>query len=318
VIDSIYWVITLNCNDYCSHCYNASRPGERSLSEAEAQTIVSHLPRESPSRVVLSGGEPLTQRQLLFTTLDSLHARYGDATQYMLQTNGDRLTPALLDEILEHHVTRIDIASIDRYHRQQGSHRQKLEDLFRSRGMSGDETRPLVEAGALTKAVPSYGFWGANEDFWIGGNWPRGRAIGNKMWFKNPGHNFCAILSGAIGFLGGKDVPQEVAIQLAELYPCCPSTAVPLADLRVDTVDDALARVMDHPMWRALNDGDPWAMGGHLGISREAANARVQALGSVCLWCDEFFGKHYEGPRPARATTFVHPDPEAVARGEAI
>lgn len=314
MIDSIYWVITHHCNDTCAHCYNDSRPGAPSLELEDIPAVVGHFPETPPGRVILSGGEPLTRMDLLLAALDALHARYGDRTQYMVQTNGDLLTPEKLDLLLSHHVTRIDVASMDRFHRRRGERREELEAMFRSRGLSDDATAPLVTAGALTKPAPSYGFWGANEDFWIGGNWPRGRAIPNRVWLRDPGHNFCALLSGAIGFLGGKEgTPQELAIQLAELYPCCPSTVVPLADLKHESLDGALERVQDDPMWRALHDGDPWRMGESAGISPEAADERVRALGSVCLWCDEFFRQHYRGPRPRRDSRFV---PEA-ADGEA-
>lgn len=317
MIDSIYWVITHNCNDQCAHCYNDSRPGGVSLTLEDALRVVAHLPTEAPGRVILSGGEPLTTRELLFAILDALHGRYGDRTQYMLQTNGDLLTPERLDEVLYHHVTRIDIASIDRYHRRKGERRSELEAMFRSRGMSGEDTGALVDPENLIKPRPSYGFWGANEDFWIGGNWPRGRAVENRIWLRDPSHNFCAIVSGAIGFLGGKEgVPQEISIQLAELYPCCPSTVVPLADLREESVESALDRARALPVWRALNDGDPWGMGEAQGISRETADERIRTLGSVCLWCDEFFQKHYHGPRPPRQSTFVSLDPEGVSRAE--
>ena len=305
-IESVYWVITHNCNDTCAHCYNASRPGGASLSQEDAIRIVGHLPSDPPARVILSGGEPLTERRLLLRTLDALNDRYAAGTQFMVQTNGDLLTPERLDELLAHHVTRIDIASIDRYHRHQGARREALEALFLSRGLTGESPDALVAKGALTKHEPSFGFWGANENFWIGGNWPRGRAVTNRNWLRDPEHNFCAIVSGAIGFLGGvSGVPQEIAIQLSELYPCCPSTAFPIADLREESVDDALDRIRNHPAWRALDRGQPRELGSEAGIATEHADARIQALGNVCLWCDEYFRKHYQGPRVRRETQFV-------------
>ena len=310
MIDSIYWVITHSCNDTCAHCYNASQPGGDSLTLDDARRVVAHLPDDPPARVILSGGEPLTRRALLFGTLDALWERYGSRTQLMLQTNGDLLDGAVLDDILAHHVTRIDIASIDRFHRLQGARRAALTELFCGRDMAEDDGGALVGADRLLTPHLSFGFWGADENSWIGGNWPRGRAMETGVWLKDPSHNFCALVSGARGFLGGLDgVPQEVAIQLAELYPCCPSTVVPLADLREESLEAALTRAASQPVWQALHRGDPWAMGEAQGIDRAAAETRVQALGSVCLWCDEFFTHHYDGLRPARTSRFVMPAP---------
>ena len=42
-------------------------------------------------------------------------------------------------------------------------------------------------------------------------------------------------------------------------------------------------------VWEALNAGDPEAMGVEAGFDREHAARRIRELGSVCLWCDEFF-----------------------------
>lgn len=300
VLDSIYWVITHNCNDRCDHCYNGSAPKGVSLTEAEASQVVANFPSpdDPPKRIIISGGEPLVVRGLLYHVLDALHDRYGDATQYMLQTNGDLLKGEILDELIERHVTRIDIASIDRFHREKGARAAALRELMESRGMVFDNEGALVSEDRLTKPALSFSMWGSNEDFWIGGNWPRGRAISTSVWLSDPDHNFCAITSGAKGFAGTDNDgvhPQELAIQLYNLYPCCPGTKAPLADLRNESLTGAVKRVTDHPMWAALNRGEPWKMGEYKGISESEARRRTAELGSVCLWCDEFFAKHYEG-----------------------
>ena len=47
-----------------------------------------------------------------------------------------------------------------------------------------------------------------------------------------------------------------------------------------------------HPVFRALNEGRPEAMGEYLGISEETGFQRTRELGNHCLWCDEFFAVH--------------------------
>ncbi len=315
-IESIYWVITHNCNDSCDHCYNHSGPGERSITREEAEAVVAHFPDEPPLRVILSGGEPLTVRRLTLHCLDLLRAKYGERTQLMVQTNGDLLNPRVLQELLDHGATRIDIASMDRYHQHQGARRDTIEAMFQAAGMAGDDTGALIGKDHLTKHVPSYGFWGANEDFWVGGNWPRGRALKNGLTGgADSRHNFCAVVSGARGFLGGvADAPQELAIQLFYLYPCCPSTKIPLADLRTTSLTDTMAKISGDPMWQRLNEGDPWRMGEHLGVTHDEADARIEALGSVCRYCDEFMVGYLGaegGVRPVGPDQgMVYPTPE--------
>ena len=228
--------------------------------------------------------------------LDRLRERYGNRTQIMLQTNGDLLTGEILDTLIEKGVTRFDIASIDRYHKLAGSRLIDLAELFESRGVNGDEKDPLIKKENYLHSYPlSWGYWGATEDMWLGGNWARGRALEKDIWKRDPEHNFCAILSGAIGFLnGGDSIPQEISIQLWAINPCCPGTKEALGDARVEKVADVLARVADHPVFQMLDRGDPYRMGESIGISEDHARARCGELKNVCLWCDEFFDRHFD------------------------
>ena len=293
--ESLYWVFTQLCNDVCDHCYNLSGPDGERITDEECLAVVANLP-DQVDRLILSGGEPLAERKKLYRILDAVKEKYGGATQIMLQTNGDLLTGEILDTLIEKGVTRFDIASIDAYHKLKGTHKETLTELFRSRRMSDDNTDPLIDKETyLKKDRVSFGFWGATEDMWLGGNWARGRAIQKGIWKKDPMHNFCAILSGARGFLGGaEDIPQEVSIQLWKINPCCPGTYHPMGDARTEKVANVLSRISESEIFKRLNEGDPWKMGESIGISAEYARSRTKQLKNVCLWCDEFFKTHYD------------------------
>ena len=294
--ESLYWVFTQLCNDQCDHCYNNSGPQGKRMSEEECLRIIDNLP-DQIDRIILSGGEPLAEKKLLYTILDALAVRYGDATRIMLQTNGDLLTGEILDILIEKGVTRFDIASIDRYHKHAGARLMDLASLFESRGVNGDDKDPLIEKETylLKGKSLSWGYWGATEDMWLGGNWARGRAFEKGIWKRDPQHNFCSILSGGIGFLtGAPGIPQEISIQLWKINPCCPGTWKAMGDARVEKVADVLARVAESPVFRKINEGDPLGLGESVGISREYATGRVAELKNVCLWCDEFFREYYD------------------------
>ncbi len=293
-IESIYWVFTQLCNDQCAHCYNLSGPKGARITTEECLQVVENLPG-SAGRVILSGGEPLAEKAKLYAILEALQAKYRGVAQIMLQTNGDLLTGEVLDELIARGVTRFDIASIDRYHKHQGARLMDLAELFASRGVNGDEKDPLVEIDTYLAEKPlSWGYWGATEDLWLGGNWARGRALEKGIWKRDPSHNFCAVLSGGIGFLtGAPGIPQEISIQLWKINPCCPGTARPMGDARREKVMDVLAAVADSPVFQKINEGDPIRMGESIGISEAFARERLAELGNVCLWCDEFFEKHY-------------------------
>jgi len=298
-IESVYWVFTQLCNDKCDHCYNLSGPEGGKISEADCLAIIDNLP-EKIDRLILSGGEPLAERKKLYLILDRLSERYGkNQLQIMLQTNGDLLNEEILDTLIEKGVKRFDIASIDRYHKKAGSRLMELAELFESRNINGDDRDPLItKDNYLTNHDISWGYWGATEDMWLGGNWARGRALEKNIWKRDPNHNFCAILSGGIGFLtGAPDIPQEISIQLWKVNPCCPGTKEPMGDARVEKVSSILERVSFSEIFQKINEGDPLGMGESIGISREYAMERTQALENICLWCDEFFEKHYDGIR---------------------
>jgi len=293
--ESLYWVFTQLCNDECDHCYNDSGPRGERISEEECMQIIDNLP-DKIDRLILSGGEPIADRKKLYKILDRLQERYGDATQIMLQTNGDLLTPQILDTLIEKGVTRFDIASIDRYHKHAGARLMELAELFDSRGVNGEDKDPLIDKGNyLHKQQLSWGYWGASEEMWLGGNWARGRAMEKDIWLRDPEHNFCTILSGARNFLGGyDDIPQEISIQLWKVNPCCPGTLYPMGDARTEKVADVLQRVSKMEVFQKLNEGEPWQMGEHLGISQEEAKARTRQVENICLYCDQFFAEHMQ------------------------
>ena len=51
-------------------------------------------------------------------------------------------------------------------------------------------------------------------------------------------------------------------------------------------------RCAREPVFQALNEGRPEAMGLSRGISEEEGYRRSAELGNHCLWCDEFFLRH--------------------------
>lgn len=292
-MQSIYWVFTQLCNDDCDHCYNDSSPFGKRISEADCLAIIDNLP-DTIDRLILSGGEPMADRKLLHAILDKLKERYQGSVQIMLQTNGDLLNPERLQTLIDKGVTRFDIASIDRYHKKAGGRLMELADIFESCGVVGTEKDPLIEGGHyLTENPLSWGYWGASEDMWLGGNWARGKAMKNDIWLKDPEHNFCTILSGARNFLGGyEDIPQEISIQLWRINPCCPGTHFPLGDARKQKVSEVLERASKNAVFKMLNEGKPLEMGTSLGVTKEAAKAKNDELKNICLYCDHFLKCH--------------------------
>lgn len=293
-MDSVYWVFTLRCNDRCEHCYNNSSPTAETMPVEELLKVVPHLPEDLDS-VCLSGGEPTVEMDKLVAILGALRARYGPGFPVTLQTNGDLLDAAKLTRLIDAGVDRFDVVSMDRFHKQRGGHRERLEELFLDHGLVDGEGR--IPPGRHT--VPGarcYKFWGATEELWLKGNWARGRALPHGHAKLDPTHNFCAIHSGARGFLDDGSPDQDLHIQLTRLFPCCPTTYYDLGDVREAPVRALLDRVRGDPDWQALSRGRPQELGEASGQA-DAGGARLAALGDVCLWCDEYLRERFEGPR---------------------
>ena len=286
-MESIYWVFTHRCNQYCSHCYNHSRPGAPTITIAQADAVLANLP--DANRLVLSGGEPLVEKELVLHILRGARAKFGDRTNLALQTNGDLLDATILDGLLDAGLQHISVASQDPYHVRREGLRQRLTELLLSRGLHEAE---VGDPAASKLRARTFSFWGATPDLWLGGLWARGRALRHGTWKRDPEHNFCALWSGALGFLDDGSPRQEVSIQLTSVYPCCPGTVEPLGDVSREPLLDILERHRGDPMWEALNQGEPWRMGEHAGVDPEFARRRIRELGNVCLWCDEYFTKH--------------------------
>jgi hypothetical protein len=260
------------------------------MSLEDSLKIVRHLP-DKIDRLILSGGEPLAEKHLLYEILKAIQEKYGDTTRVMLQTNGDLLTDKILDQLLSLGVCRFDIASIDRYHTHKNNHLSNLRSIFQKRNIPCDNDDNT--SYFLQEDIISWGYWGATEDLWLGGNWARGRALETNTWTQNPAHNFCAIHSGARNFLGGHDdVTQEISIQLWKINPCCPGTKYPMGDARKEKISEILSKVSSHPVFMALNDGEPLKMGEHLGVSPIDAEKQTEKLKNICLYCDQFFTNH--------------------------
>ncbi len=318
-IGSLYWVITHLCDSTCSHCYMSCGPGGQSLTEDEAAAIIDNLPRRINQNIILSGGEVLHPgiRTLLYFITEELLRKYGKR-HIAIQTNGEFLDEAVIDECLEAGITHISIASIDKHHKNRHGSLEEKERYFREilKGKGLKELPSVSELtpenveknarlGNIIKMVaphfyrqPNFSIWGANEDIWLGGNWARGRALKNGNVLMDPAHNFCRLWSGGLNFLKSGSPRQEVVIQLSYLYPCCPSTRVFIADVRYETLIAGLEKAAAEPIFRAINRGRPYNGAKQFNMQPAQARKRLKEVKNICILCDELLMKLDEDKFP--------------------
>lgn len=331
-MQSLYWVLTWACHRKCAHCYDDRfRPYVRgALTDVVAEgrraydSILNNLPDDMswvdaggtrhPTLIVLAGGELLidgVREELFYPVLDAIQRRWPHAPPRLsMQTTGDVLEPGHIDAMLDRGVSTIAIASIDDYHVGMKGERkfrfmEKIRAMMTDRGvrevsLGGAKDERLKSpdpAARLQAGEPSFLFFGAQPDLWIGELWPRGRAWANGL--SNAGYetNFCARWSGGKNFLKMHQAGSEIAIEPdGSIYPCCLKSKAPLGSLAEERLEDILDSVAALPAIQALNAGDPEGMGLAAGWSRETFRARSvstdgkgRTVANACLGCDRYF-----------------------------
>ena len=327
-MQSIYWVLTWACHRKCKHCYDDRfRPYVRDALKnvvSEGQTsyerILANLPDDMSwadpqsgtrerTNLILAGGELLidgVREELFYPVLRAIKARWGaKAPKISMQMTGDVLTPQILDECLELGVESIAIASIDDFHvgmkgEKKFRFMQEIRELMASRGVSevslgGAKSKKLKMPAQQEKRPdgPTFLFFGAQEDLWIGELWPRGRAWANGLSHAGYDTNFCARWSGGKNFLHLGQAGSEVAIEPdGSMYPCCLKTKAPLGKLTEERLEHILASVATLPEIQAINRGAPEDMMEDADAFRamsSAVDGAGRTVENMCIGCDRYF-----------------------------
>ena len=330
-MESIYYVMAWACHRKCKHCYeDRFRPYVRGELEAVVQEAERNFPRivanfperftyrdlddpqsggtfpEKTGRVILSGGESLidpVRERVTYKVIEGLRARYEaqGGVKIVVQTTGDILTDAIVDDLLQRGVWMISVASVDDFHvglegpEKQNAFMAKLSALFERHGMRRSglsaTTRNWHE-----EAGPVYSFFGATPDSWIGKLWPRGRAWQNNLSQATLADNFCNRWSGGLNFLRHQFNGSEVSVEPdGAVYPCCIKTKLPIGSLLEDNLIEILESLVGVPAYEAITMGHPERMGVAYGWDEEEflAQSRTRTPNgapyqNLCIGCDRF------------------------------
>jgi hypothetical protein len=355
-MESIYYVMAWACHRRCRHCYETRfRPYVRAELEsvvAEAERnfprIVEHFPDrltyrdlddprddatlpEKTGRVILSGGEALldaVRERVTYRVVEALRARYRDAggVRIVVQTTGDLVTDAIVDDLLARGVWMISVAGVDDFHvGMKGPVRQqrfveRLTELFERHGMRPSALpAPARDAG---EPGPLFSFFGATPDSWIAKLWPRGRAWANGLSTATLTDNFCNRWSGGLNFLRHRYNGSEVSVEPdGSVYPCCVKTRFPIGSLLEDPLIDILDSLAGVPAYEAITMGHPERMGQDYGwdeatfIARSlTATPQGAPYRNLCIGCDAFH-EQVLGPVLEAARSRRRRAREVAARG---
>lgn len=324
-MESVYWVLSWACHRKCVHCYDDRfRPYVRGALEtvvAEGERAFERIVRNLPDdfsylhplsdgrserrtgRIILAGGEVLVdpvRTRVLYPALEAIQEKYAGKVRVSVQTTGDLVTPEILGDLKSRGVWMVAISGMDDFHvGLEGDKRlglqSELDTMFAAKGFS-QVSLSTRRRDYTTEAGPFYLYFGADPNSWIGELWPRGRAWTNGLSKASMDTNFCARQSGAKGFLNAGALGSEISIEPnGDIYPCCLKTREPLGNLTEERLNDILASLRGHPVFEALNRGDPEHMGETLGwdAARMRAEAKTttpqgEAYANLCIACDRF------------------------------
>jgi hypothetical protein len=360
-MESIYYVMAWACHRKCRHCYeDRFRPYVRGELEAVVREAERNFPRivanfpaqltyrdladpqpdgtfpEKTGRVILSGGESLldpVRERVTYPVIEALRDRYRaqGGVKVVVQTTGDIVTDAIVDDLLARGVWMISVAGVDDFHvGMEGEAKQKafvarLSALFERHGMKPSglsaTTRNWHE-----EAGPLYSFFGATPDSWIGKLWPRGRAWQNSLSRATLADNFCNRWSGGLNFLRHRYDGSEVSVEPdGQVYPCCVKTKLPIGSLLEDNLIDILDSLAGVPAYEAITMGHPERMGLTHGWSEETFVAQSRtttpdgaSYQNLCIGCDRFheqvLGPVLAAARAQRQAAKGTPSPAAESR----
>jgi len=218
-----------------------------------------------------------------------------------VQTTGDLITDAIVDDLLARGAWMISVAGVDDFHvGMEGADKQKrfvdrLSALFerhgmRRSGLSATTRNWHEEPGQV------FSFFGATPDAWIGKLWPRGRAWQNGLSTATLADNFCNRWSGGLNFLRHGYNGSEVSVEPdGTVYPCCIKTKLPIGSLLEDNLIDILDSLAGVPAYEAITMGHPERMGLAYGWSEAKfiERSRTTTPGgepyqNLCIGCDRF------------------------------
>lgn len=338
-MESIYYVLSYVCHRRCVHCYeDRFRPYHGAELQAQIQRAIADMPRiidhlptrlqyrdrqtpqpdgslpERPGRIILAGGEvlhPALRDVLTLPAIERLRARYqGQGVRIIVQTTGDLLTDDIVAALVDRGVYMISVAGFDAFHvglqtaEAQDRLRTHLQQIFNRHGLRPSGHQAAQGRTWLTEDGPTFGFFGATPDSWIGKIWPRGRAWQNGLSRATLADNFCDAWSGGRGFLDHGFDGSEVSIDPGgDVFPCCLKTRRPIGNLVEEPLLEILDSLAQDPVFQAIHRGLPQHMGLSLGISEAAYLdlCRTQTPGglpyaNLCIGCDRVFEQHL-GPR---------------------
>jgi hypothetical protein len=205
-----------------------------------------------------------------------------------------------VEELLGRGVWMISVSGMDDFHEgmDEEYRRQlmaRLTEMFEHAGMH----RSGLKAGERKwheETGPTFSFFGATPDAWIGKIWPRGRAWNNGLSTATLRDNFCNAWSGGLNFLNIGEAGSEVSIEPnGNVYPCCMKTRMPMGSLLEEPLMEILQSLVGHPVYEAISMGHPERMGISYGWSPgqflERSRTRTPSGGpyqNLCIGCDRF------------------------------
>lgn len=273
--------ITDKCNLQCRHCCFSCGPKGESMSAENLEKVIINVP-EDTRRIIINGGEPLVEKELLMHALDYIGKKNEKRRQKIyitVMTNGFWIKDAdntykVLRELYEKGARTLEIASDDKYHIEQGIN----PGLF----SLADTESPLGKAVEMLKKET--------------GN-PHPVDINARHQNK---HNIFAVPFGRAKQLPAKEIndksiciapykfPEDITINPdGNVYPCCWAATPSIGSALEDNLGKIAQRAIKDKVFRALITEGPVGVAKLTGYYRKSDEPLYRQ--KQCMMCMEVF-----------------------------
>ena len=260
---------------------------------------------EKTGRIILSGGESLldaVRERVTYPVVERLRAKYAaqGGVKVVVQTTGDILTDAIVDELLERGVWMISVASVDDFHvgLEGPGEAEARSSTSSPRCSSATEwpSRPVGDDAQLARGGRSRLQLLRRDAGHLDRQAVAARArVAERAVARDARGQLLQSLVGRAQLPRHRFDGSEVSIEPdGSVYPCCVKTKLPIGNLLEDELIEILESLVGIPAYEAITMGHPERMGIAHGWDEESSSPIATRTPNgapyrnLCIGCDRF------------------------------
>ncbi len=279
--------ITDNCNIRCNHCAYSCGPNGFTMDDRSIEKVIDNISPKTTD-LLFTGGEPLSVKSSLKHALSYLKERKASVLpkgKVYVETNGfwvrdQESAYRTLKELYDLGVNTVALASLDKFHREQGLDIDKLE--FKSDSPLYQAMEQLANEMGMVRRYPI----AAERKGATHGVIPFGRAKQLPL-SEHKDRTHCGV---SWDF---RDENREVTIAPdGRVYLCCWKIAPSIGSAINTPIEELVKNAKENPIMRALMDEGLKEAAKKMGVFKHEESYMYD--NNPCVKCEEIFKKSSE------------------------